>query len=46
MNARALAATGLVALALVRAFGDARDAGDVLSSGYGIIQRIIHTDGW
>jgi chloride channel protein, CIC family len=39
------ALTGIVALVLITAFGTTRDVGDVLSSGYGIIQHVISSDG-
>ncbi len=39
------ALTGGVALVLIEAFGGSRHVGDVLSSGYGIIQDFIRTDG-
>ncbi|MBN1772235.1 MAG: chloride channel protein [Deltaproteobacteria bacterium] len=39
------ALTGVVALVLIEAFGSSRHVGDVLSSGYGIIQDFIRTDG-
>jgi CIC family chloride channel protein len=37
--------TGVLGLALIMIFGKTRDIGDVLSSGYGIIQHIIDGDG-
>ncbi len=39
------AITGLIGLAVITFFGQTRDVGDLLSSGYGIIQNIFHTDG-
>ena len=39
------ALAGALGLALILAFGQTRDIGDVLSSGYGVIQHIIDTDG-
>lgn len=39
------ALTGLFALCLITLFGQTRYLGDVLSSGYGVIQRVIDTDG-
>lgn len=39
------ALTGLFALCLLWVFNYDRSVGDVLSSGYGIIQRVIDTDG-
>lgn len=39
------AATGITALGLILIFRQTQDIGDVLSSGYGVIQRIIDTDG-
>jgi len=39
------AITGAIALALITAFGRMRDIGCVLSSGYGVIQDVISTDG-
>ncbi len=37
--------TGLIGLAFITVAGSTVNAGDVMSSGYGIIQHIIHTDG-
>ena len=39
------ALTGAVALVAILAFGKSRDIGDVLSSGYGIVQHVISSDG-
>jgi len=39
------AITGAVGLALILLFGQSRDIGDVLSSGYGVIQHVFDTDG-
>lgn len=39
------AVTGLVGLGLILAFGQTRDIGDVLSSGYGVIQHLVDSDG-
>ncbi|NMC70532.1 MAG: chloride channel protein [Myxococcales bacterium] len=39
------ALTGLVALVLIESFGGSRQVGDVLSSGYGILQEFLRSDG-
>lgn len=39
------ALTGAIGLGFILAHGSTEDAGDVLSSGYGILQNVIDTDG-